>query len=72
MPGGSAREARGNDRVEVANVEAALEKVPGFIDSTGHPAWRQADRQIHEQLPLILRIAARADPELPAKLKEGS
>ncbi len=70
--------------MEIANVEAALEKVRGFIDlldrserlwnsnSTGHPAWRQADSQIHEQLPLILRIAARTDPELPAKLKEDS
>ena len=70
--------------MEIANVEAALEKVRGFIDlldqnerlwnsnSTGHPLWRETDSQIHEQLPLILRIAARADPELPAKLKEDS
>jgi hypothetical protein len=74
----------GSDQVEIANVEAALEKVRGFIallvrsellwnsNSTGHAAWRETDSQIHEQLPLILRIAARADPELPTKLKEDS
>jgi hypothetical protein len=72
--------------VEIADVEAALGRVRGFIalleqnhnswnatdSTTVSPQFRQSDNQIHEQLPLILRIAARADPELTAKLKEDS
>jgi hypothetical protein len=69
--------------VEIANVEAALEKVRGFVDlldqneglwnsnSTEYPRWRETNSQIHEQLPLILRIAARAVPELPATSTAG-
>jgi Protein of unknown function (Hypoth_ymh) len=33
---------------------------------------RQPDGQIQEQLPLISQIAARIDPELPAKLRDDS
>jgi hypothetical protein len=73
-------------RMEIADVATALEKVRQFItlleqneqiwDAAGsmlsNPRLKQSDGQIHEQLPLIVRIAARADAELAAKLKEDS
>jgi hypothetical protein len=70
--------------VEIANVEAALENVRSFIavlqqsegiwESSGemNPLWKQFESQIHQELPLVALIAARADPELAVKLKEGS
>jgi hypothetical protein len=71
--------------VEIANVEAALEKVRGFIalleqnhdlcnaTASGdvNPQLKQSNNQVHEQLPLIRQIAARADAELHAMLEEG-
>jgi hypothetical protein len=71
--------------VEIANVEAALEKVRGFIalveqnhdiwnhTSTGtmNPQLKQSDGLVNEQLPLIQQIAARADTDLQAKLEKG-
>jgi hypothetical protein len=70
--------------VEIADVEAALAKVRQFIalleqneriwNATGStvdsPQLKQSDSQVFEQLPLILRIAERADAELAAKLKQ--
>ena len=73
--------------VEIADVEAALSKVRDFIallqqhyglyDAVGsaspsHPQLRGIDNDIQEQLPLISRIAQRADPELADKLKKDS
>ena len=70
--------------MEIADVAAALDKVRQFIAlldlnqrlwvATGldeNPQLRESDNQIHEQLPLIQRIADRADPELSAKLKQS-
>ena len=68
--------------MEIANVEAALGKVRTFIavlgtnellwnsNSIEHPAWRDTESQIHEELPLILRIADRVDPDLAAQFKK--
>lgn len=70
--------------MEIANIEAALEKVRQFIVllEQNERIWnatpatvdnlqlKQSDGQVHEQLPLILRIAERADGELAAKLKQ--
>jgi Protein of unknown function (Hypoth_ymh) len=67
--------------VEIADVEAALEKVRGFIalleqgwklsrDGTGGEVRWSIEHRIQEQLPFILRIADRADPELVVKLKQ--
>jgi len=70
--------------VEIANVEAALEKVRGFIGlleksqdmysmtRAQTPEWKQTDIQIQEQLRLVMRIADHADPELAVMLKEHS
>jgi Protein of unknown function (Hypoth_ymh) len=70
--------------VVIADVEAALGKVQDFIavlersehiwntSSNETPEWKQTDRHLHEQLPLILQIAARVDPSLPAKLQAAS
>lgn len=69
--------------MEVADVDAARLKVRGFIaqieqseriyNETGlyeeDVLLKQSDGQVHEQLPLILRIAARADAEITAALK---
>ncbi len=74
--------------MEIADVEAALEKVRRFVAlleesermwnaigsgavTENPPQWKQTDSQIHDQLPLILRIAARADAELATKLEKG-
>ena len=68
--------------MEIADVGAALEKVRQFVLSLeenqalwkahgygeGSPV-RKSDHQIREQLPLVRRIAERADPELAAELK---
>ena len=68
--------------MEIADVEAALEKVRGFIAllEQGLELYRAGltfteqrwaiERRIQEQLPLVLRIADRADPELVVELKE--
>jgi hypothetical protein len=71
--------------VEIADVEAALAKVRAFITllEQNHNAWKasssmegpnphqtQTDNQIQEQLPLIIRIAARADDDLAAKMEK--
>ena len=73
--------------VEIADVEAAFSKVRDFIallqqhhglyDAVGsaspsHPQLRGIPNDIQEQLPLISRIAQRADPELADKLKKDS
>jgi hypothetical protein len=70
--------------VVIADVEAALGNVQDFIavlersehiwntSSNDTPEWKQADRQLHEQLPLILQIAERVDPSLRAKLQADS
>jgi hypothetical protein len=72
--------------VEIADIELALGKVRGFItlleqsqriysqspNRLQNPEWKQTDNQIQEQLPLILRIADRADPDLAVMLKEQS
>jgi hypothetical protein len=78
---GSARVGSKN-AVDIADIEAALKKVRDFTalletsrrlhNSVGNPAKEQAEIQIQEQLPLIARIAERADPELVALLKEQS
>ena len=39
---------------------------------TADPNWKAIDKDIHEQLALVLRIAARVDPELQAKLRQES
>jgi hypothetical protein len=73
-------------RVQIADVEAALEKVRGFITlleeshrirtswgpNSQYPQLRRIEHQIEDQLPLIRQIAARADPMLVAKLKKSS
>lgn len=70
----------------MADVAAALERVRQFIalleqneqiwnasgSSFDNPQLRKSDSQIHENLPLIARIAGRADAELVVKLKEDS
>lgn len=72
---------RRRGRVEIADVGAALAKVRNFIeliDLASHMYYsdaalseqRKVGAQIREQLPLIRQIAARADPELVANLKE--
>ena len=70
--------------MEIANIEAGLEKVRGFIgllEQSQHmysvtraqtPEWKQTDTQIQEQLRLVMRIAERADPELAVMLKDHS
>jgi hypothetical protein len=70
--------------VEIADVDAALGKVCDFIKlvERNHTAWPNkrssagakvdyddTDRLIQEQLPLITRIAERADESLAAKLR---
>ncbi len=72
-------------QVDIANVEAALEKVRGFIAllDQHHRLWdafgsttpeplqlKDTDSQVQEQLPLIRRIADRADSELAGNLKK--
>jgi hypothetical protein len=71
--------------VEIANVEAALGRVHSFIalleqnhdiwnateSGTVNPQLRHSDNQVHEQLPLVWQIAARADTDLQAKLEKG-
>jgi hypothetical protein len=68
--------------VDIADVPAALKMVQGFIvilergqrewssDKTASyiKTWRS--NEILERLPLVVRIAARIDTELPAKLQE--
>jgi Protein of unknown function (Hypoth_ymh) len=77
--------ASAGGHVEIADVEAALVKVRGFMatlmasDNLFSPGgtysesqateWKRVEGQIHEQLPLVLGIAARVDPSLPARLK---
>lgn len=68
--------------MEIADVPAALKKVQSFIVvlRRGQQEWFQArtpqypsdyrNDDILERLPLIVRIAARLDAELPAKLQE--
>jgi Protein of unknown function (Hypoth_ymh) len=73
--------------VEIATLEAAFAKVRGFIalleenyniynaigsTSPENPQLRESDNRIQEQLPLIMRIAERADPELADMLKKDS
>jgi hypothetical protein len=87
MPCESAWEARRLNRMDIANVEAALKRVRGFITlleenygiyntvgsmSPENPHLRGSDNQIQEQLPLIKRIAERADSEIARKLTEDS
>lgn len=75
--------------IDIADVDAALARVRGFIGllEQNHEAWNDAGSgvvsgsspaesvrkhtaaQINEQLPLIKRIAARADADLVAKLE---
>jgi hypothetical protein len=72
--------------VDIADVDAALAKIRAFIalleqhhaaweqtsayDSFSSPQLKEADNQIQEQLPLIVRIAGRADADLAAKMKK--
>jgi hypothetical protein len=84
-PCGADERPRKQGRVEIANVEAALERVRGFIAllKQNHDLWnatasgavnpklKQSNDQVHEQLPLIRQIAARSDTELHAKLEDG-
>ena len=70
--------------MEIADVPAALKKVQSFIVVLvrGQREWSEAktppyisdyrNNDILERLPLIVRIAARVDGELPAKLQEES
>lgn len=73
--------------MEIADVDTALKKVREFITllEQNHNAWNatssldgpsphqtQTDNQIREQLPLIMRIAAREDPDLAGLLKQDS
>ena len=70
--------------MQIADPEAALKKVREFIallersgsiyrtTPRGSDQGREAKSQIQEQLPLILQIAARADPNLVPKLQERS
>jgi hypothetical protein len=70
--------------VQIANPEAALKKVREFIVlleqsgsiyrsyPRGSDQGRLADSQIQEQVPVILQIAARANPDLVPKLQEQS
>jgi Protein of unknown function (Hypoth_ymh) len=70
--------------VEIADVPAALKKVQSFIVvlKRGRQEWSEdgtppyisdyRNNDILERLPLIVRIAARVDAELPAKLQEES
>jgi hypothetical protein len=69
--------------VEIADVDAARSKVREFlacVDQSEHiynetglyedsALLRQTYSQVHERLPLILRIAARADAEIAVALK---
>lgn len=67
--------------MEIADVEAALRKVMDFtavleqnehayIQRGNDPAgWKGSERKFHEDLPLILRIAERVEPELVAKMQ---
>ena len=73
--------------VEIADIDAALGKVRAFIAllEQNHAAWdktgiyadpspqrTQTDNQIQEQLPLIIRIADRADADLAVKMQKSS
>jgi hypothetical protein len=70
--------------VEIGDVPAALRKVRSFIvilergrdnwtkRGVSPRIWDQRNKEILERLPLVLQIAARADPELPAKLQADS
>lgn len=70
--------------MEIADVPAALKKVQSFIVvlKRGKQEWSKdgtppsisdyRNNDILERLPLIVRIAARVDAELPAKLQEES
>jgi hypothetical protein len=74
--------------VEIADVDAALARVRAFIDLLEQnyraasqvsgtmfglsPDITQTDNQIQEHLPVIVRIAARVEPELVGKLKKNS
>ena len=70
--------------MEIADVPAALKKVQSFIvvlkrgkqewskDGTSPSISDYRTNDILERLPLIVRIAARVDAELPAKLQEES
>jgi Protein of unknown function (Hypoth_ymh) len=70
--------------VEIADVPAALKKVQSFIVilKRGQQEWSKGgtppyildyrNNDILERLPLIVRIAARVDADLPAKLQEES
>jgi hypothetical protein len=66
--------------VEITDIKAALGKVRSFIallegylrmysDPPTPSELRQIEDQIHRALPLVQRIAARADPELADNLK---
>lgn len=70
--------------IDIADVEAALDKVRAFIKllDQNHAGWertgtydgptpllKQTSAQINEQLPLIVRIAARVDAELAARME---
>jgi len=73
----------GTTSVEIADVEAALGKVRNFIEllEQNHAEWnrvganpptpllKQTNAQINQQLPLIARIAARADADLADNTK---
>jgi len=71
--------------LDIADIDAALSKTRTFlaIIDQSYAAWqrssvydrptpqqRQADIQIQEQLPLITRIAVRADADLAAKMQK--
>ena len=70
--------------MEIGDVPAALRKVRSFIvilergrdnwtkRGDSPRIWDQRNKEILERLPLVLQIAARADPELPAKLQADS
>lgn len=69
--------------MELADIDAARSKVRGFLaeldqseriyNDTGlyedSAVLKQTYSQVHEALPLVLRIAARVDPEIAAALK---
>ena len=69
--------------MEIADPAAALEKVRSFIAlleqgkhlrqvAADSVQAKQTDVQIYEHFPLVLRIAARVDPELVDELKKES
>lgn len=74
--------------MDIADIGAATDKVRSFIallqqqkpvwtayrrsDTGRNPQLDHLNSQIHEQLPLILRIADRTDPEIAARLRDRS